>query len=127
MKWVYPNFTEEEIQCPCCGCLVHNADAMLRLQTLRNLMDEPIIINSAYRCTKHNIEVGGGSRSQHLYGKAFDIDVHNKSTEERMVLVNEALTAGFTGFGFYDNFLHIDTGEKRRWGAPWSTDDGLDS
>ena len=125
--WVYPNFTIEEMECPCCNVSMHNPDAMLRLQTLRTLLDRPLTINSAYRCTKHNIEVGGGVRSMHLYGKAFDIDVHNWDDADRALLVAEAHTAGFTGFGFYDNFLHVDTGDTRRWGAPWSMTDGINS
>ena len=114
----YPNFTREEIACPCCDKMIHDKDAMLRLQTLRNLVDRALHINSAVRCAKHNGEVGGGKRSQHLLGKAFDIDLTNWDDDDRELLVKEARTAGFTGYGYYNNFLHVDTGPARYWGTP---------
>ena len=121
MTWSekYPNFTQKEIQCDCCGKVDVDEGSMEKLQELRDFVDRPLTINSAVRCTSHNLSVGGGARSQHLSGRAFDIDLHNFTDEERLELVALAKQVGFTGFGYYDNFIHIDTGTKRKWGTPW--------
>ena len=55
----------------------------------------------------------------HLEGKAFDVSVRNFTKEARLNLVDTAAEVGFTGFGFYDTFLHIDTGDERYWGNKW--------
>lgn len=43
------------------------------LEPLREWINEPILINSGYRCPKLNKLVGGVSNSQHLTGEAADI------------------------------------------------------
>ena len=55
----------------------------------------------------------------HLEGKAFDVSVRNWTDEQKMTLVEVAKAVDFTGFGYYDTFLHIDTGPERHWGTPW--------
>ena len=115
----YPNFTVTEVECPCCNKNGVDEDALAKLQALRDEMGRGLKINSAYRCAKHNDSVGGGTRSQHLLGKAFDISVRGWPQEERMKMVEAAEEIGFTGFGYYDNFLHADTGPARFWNTPW--------
>lgn len=53
--------------------------------------------------------------SQHFHGKALDINMKGLSPAQRMDVVNKALAAGFTGFGFGRNILHLDTGPRRSW------------
>lgn len=43
------------------------------LQPLRDAWDEPLHINSGYRCPKLNAAVGGAPSSQHTKGEAADI------------------------------------------------------
>lgn len=45
------------------------------LQPLRNFAQEPININSGYRCRALNAAVGGVVRSQHLVGEAADLRI----------------------------------------------------
>jgi hypothetical protein len=70
-----------------------------------------ITINSAFRTPEYNNSVGGAKNSFHMSGQAFDIGgvVRN----ERFVVL--AKEVGFTGFGFYNSFTHIDTGPPRSW------------
>lgn len=56
-----------------------------------------------------------GDTSQHFFGKALDIDVTKMSNFQKRKLVDAALKAGFTGFGFGNTILHVDTGAKRSW------------
>ena len=75
MKW----FKEKEFVCRCCGELPpfarENIEALVEnvLDPLRERYGKPIIVNSGYRCAKHNREVGGASGSQHMRGEAADI------------------------------------------------------
>lgn len=45
------------------------------LQPLRDHLGQPIRINSGFRCFELNAAIGGSNRSQHIEGKASDIDV----------------------------------------------------
>lgn len=50
------------------------------LEKLRVLNgNQPIYINSGYRCPRLNTAVGGSKTSQHVFGQAADIDFGNKS------------------------------------------------
>ncbi len=114
--WRWPNFTPAEIASNGDGSVLINADAMDKLQLLRDLIGRPLIINSAYRDPIYNAKVGGAPLSMHKQGRAFDIALRG---HDRRQLARAAQAAGFTGFGYYNTFLHVDTGRKRSWGT-WS-------
>lgn len=111
--WHWPDFTPKEIACQGTGELLVDYHAMDCLQTFRDLIKNPVIINSAYRSESHNKAVGGVKGSQHRKGKAFDIRLTPKTP--RHLIHKYATKAGFTGFGDYTTFVHIDTGQKRSW------------
>lgn len=72
------NFTSDEFDCKCKGyCSKTEIDPKLveYLQKIRDYFGKPVIINSAYRCEKHNKAVGGASQSRHKFGQAADIKV----------------------------------------------------
>jgi peptidoglycan hydrolase-like protein with peptidoglycan-binding domain len=71
--------------------------------------------NGAYRDKRYNSSVGGASGSQHIDGRAFDIHVSNHSKEERLLLLQALVDAGFTGFGHGRSVIHADFGPKRFW------------
>lgn len=81
----------------------------------------PLPILSGYRDPETNARVGGARGSQHLHGNAFDVDVSGLSQAERINLANMARSAGFQGFGFYDNSMHFDVGAPRAWGPDYSS------
>lgn len=116
--WHWPNFSPAEIACRGTGKLRLNADALDRLQALRNALGKPLIVNSAYRSPEHNKRVGGAKASKHLEGTAFDISMANHDPE---TFIAAARKAGFKGIGTYpkSNFVHIDTGPARNWGDPF--------
>lgn len=109
--WRWPNFSPLEIACPCCGEVFLDVDAMDKLQRTREIMGKPLRINSAHRCPIHNARVGGAPLSQHKK-IAFDISTHG---HDRQKLYKACVDAGFTTFGFYTTFLHVDTRLGRRW------------
>lgn len=108
-------FTEQELSCPCCGVYSIKDDALARLNLMREILGRPMIINSAFRCSKHNKAVGGVGVSAHTLGKAFDVSLKG---HDRFKVLEAARQAGFNGYGFYETFLHVDAWARRSWFDP---------
>lgn len=58
---------------------------VLILEPLRTAIGQPIRINSAYRCNKVNLGVGGVWTSHHLLGLAADIHFENETQLNAMI------------------------------------------
>ncbi len=116
--WRWANFSPEEIACRGGGNIRIDEAALDKLQKLREKLDVPLIVHSAYRSSDYNRRVGGAEHSMHLQGAAFDISMANHDPD---AFEAAAQTVGFTGFGYYprQNFMHIDTGRARQWGDPF--------
>lgn len=113
------NFTIKEFVCKCgCNTLKIDGELLDLVQAIRYDLGLPVNIVSAYRCANHNRRVGGAKKSQHLYGRAADIDIkdflYRGYTYQE--LYDIAVKNGATGVGFYDTFIHVDT--RPRKGAP---------
>lgn len=111
--WPARFFKPQELACRCCGEVHVDPEALMRLDRLRMLLDKPVFVTSGYRCPAHNAAVGGAKNSLHLKGKAFDLPYGGAFGLQE--LLTRAQHAGFTGFGFYTRFLHVDTGPARCW------------
>lgn len=113
------NFSSDEFDCKCSGlCKITIIDPVLveRLQDMRNALKKPISINSGYRCAEWNKKVGGVGDSQHVHGKAADIQVSGLTGRE---LAAYARKSGFTSIGIGDNWIHVDTRNgKHDWRYP---------
>jgi len=109
------DFSPEELACRGTGTLRLHIDSVDRLQQLRDELDAPVMVLSAYRSMSHNRDVGGAPASRHLLGRAFDVWMGN---HDPAAFEAAARRHGFSGFGFYprSNFMHIDTGPAREWG-----------
>jgi len=90
-----------------------------QLQIIRNRVNVPIKINSAYRSPEHNDKIGGVKTSQHLLGKAADIVIEGYTPDETADLIEELISSGDIlqgGLGRYDSFTHYDIRKsKARW------------
>ncbi len=113
--WRWPTFSPAEIACRGTGKLLVNEPALDRLQALRDQLDKPLIVRSAYRSPEHNRAVGGAARSKHMDGSAFDIAMAN---HDPVAFEAAARAVGFLGFGFYprSGFIHVDLEPARQWG-----------
>lgn len=107
------HFNLSEFQCPCCKRVMLHRKLLKFLIKLRSVIDEPIYINSGYRCKSYNAQVDGVPTSYHLLGMAADIEVKSESMDDLAV---HADLVGITGIGVYSNFLHLDVRpHKERW------------
>lgn len=111
-SWPWQNFSPEKMASHGDGSLILVRPAMDALQAVRDVLGEPMYINSAYRDPIYNAQIGGAALSQHKVGDAFDISLRGL---ERHDLHNLCMKIGFTGFGFYQTFLHVDLGRPRHW------------
>ena len=92
------------------------------LQAIREHFNKPITITSGYRTAAHNAAVGGAKSSQHLLGKAADIQVAD-TTVEAVAAYAESLMPDWGGVGRYPvkagrtkGWVHVDTRpNKSRW------------
>lgn len=65
------------------------------LDPLREAYGKPIYVNSGFRCPKLNKEVGGKWNSEHLDGRAADIDVHSKEGNKQLFDLIQKLNLPF--------------------------------
>ena len=112
------NFAEEEFACKCCGVVKVSQALVDALQKLRDLLGKPIIVTNAYRCPKHNKEVGGAVNSLHMRGTAADITVEGMELDDLYRAVSKIPEFRNGGIGIYpqNNFIHVDLRSKKgRW------------
>ena len=110
------NLSRREMACQCsCGFNTVDVELVAMFELVRDLNGGvPITPLSGARCAFHNEKVGGGSRSQHLAGKAVDLPV--KNPREIYMKLDEMFPLMY-GLGLYDWGLHADVRAKRaRWG-----------
>ena len=103
-------FSDEETSCHC-GCGGNNVNPVLmqKLDALRELIGGPIEISCAFRCARHNAEVGGVSNSQHVLGNAADVqtpEYDHCNTPDQLAWFAEQI--GFDGIGIYPWGCHVD-------------------
>ncbi len=109
----WPNFRPDEpnLACPCCGEFFLDGWMMDGLQRIRKGLGRGVTVNSGHRCPIHNAHVGGAPLSEHRR-VAWDVSVLG---HDRAAVLRLALEYGFTTFGFYRTFLHVDPRPGRRW------------
>ena len=105
MKW----FKEKEFACKCCGQLPplarENVKALVSevLDPVREKLGMPIVVNSGYRCERHNKDVGGVRNSQHLRGEAADVTCSDLPRLKALIIENGKFDQLIT----YPTFLHV--------------------
>ena len=87
-----------------------NTEFLCLLDDLRELVGEPLKVNSSYRSVAKNQAVGGSSKSQHLLGNAVDLSCNNGVL--RLKIVQNALELGLS-VGVNKYFIHVDNRLKQ--------------
>lgn len=111
------NFKASEFQCKDGSNMVFlDLDLIEKLQALRDYFGKPVKIYSGYRTAAYNSKVGGANNSQHLHGRAADVQIEGVPPIE-VCRAMERL--GFSGIGFYKAFSHGDVrpGAKAFWNS----------
>ncbi len=106
-------FNRSEFTCKC-GCGFNTVDTKLLevITSVRKHFGQPVTITSGCRCLVYNRAVGGTKTSQHLLGRAADIQVRHIAPNA----VQEFLADTPGGLGRYATFTHIDSrSTKERW------------
>ncbi len=85
----------------------------LCFEEIRQPIDAPIRILSAYRTESHNRKVGGARRSQHVHGRGLDLDLPEGFSliDFLNIILGVARRPGslLRGIGVYNGFIHMDT------------------
>lgn len=79
--------------------------------------EKPLKLVSGYRTRQRNARLeGAASNSQHVHGRACDLNVPGVSPRSVADLAERI--PGVGGVGRYPSFTHVDTGPRgRRWGT----------
>ena len=122
-KQLSPAFRVREFRCRDGSDTIMVDQALpLLLQAIREHFGKPITITSGYRTATHNTAVGGAKSSQHLLGRAADIQVADTPVED-VAAYAESLMPDWGGVGRYPvksgrakGWVHVDTrAKKSRW------------
>ena len=128
-----PGFKVREFRCRDGSDVVMIDESLVvLLQCIREHFGKPVTITSGYRtaaqqvlagfCSAHSGVVGGAKSSQHLLGRAADIQVAGVSVED-VAAYAESLMPDWGGVGRYPvkagrtkGWVHVDTRpNKSRW------------
>ena len=111
----YPNFSEDEFRCPCCGKAPMDPLFIERLQTMRSFLGFALIPTSGYRCEAYNASLGGSDR--HPTGKAADLQMAPGRYEAAFLYAMKH----FRGKGLnksgphWEWFIHVDDVRDGLW------------
>ncbi len=110
------HFTDDEFLCHCgCGEKAIASSLVRLLEKIRVHFGVPVKVTSGRRCKIWNKAVGGTRSSQHLKGKAADIQVKGISPDQVADYVESLWRLG-GGLGRYHTFTHVDVRwNKARW------------
>ena len=112
------HFTHDEFTCPCCGGNKISINLVKKLDEARELAGIPFVINSGYRCKKHNKVVGGTITSSHLKGLAVDLKVTN--SRSRYIILTALIKVGFNRIGIGASFIHCDIDKDKSQNVIWT-------
>lgn len=111
------NFNRSEFGCKCkCDFDVVDAELLTVLEDVRrHFGDKPVTITSANRCNKHNKDIGGSTKSQHIFGKAVDFKIAWVHADDVADYLEEKFQSKY-GIGRYIGRTHIDVRQSvARW------------
>jgi uncharacterized protein YcbK (DUF882 family) len=113
------DFAESEwYSAQCAPHHLMNPDVMSKVQQLRDYMNQPLYLTSAYRCPEHPIEAAKIKPGQHSLGLAVDIFVTDSTMAGKIIAyaISELDVKGFA-YSYKGNFVHLDwrTGDRVTW------------
>ncbi len=118
VKQLSPAFRVREFRCrDGTDTILIDEGLVVLLQCIREHFGKPVTITSGYRTASHNTKVGGSKSSQHLLGRAADIQVQN-TDPLAVAAYAESLMPGWGGVGRYPKSRR--TRRARPAGCTWT-------
>lgn len=120
--WLH--FSLDELKCSHCGQCYMNPAFMTKLVKMREALEFPFFISSAYRCADHPDEAKKDSPGAHNTGRAVDILASGYQAD---LIVDHAKEHGFTRRGINQKgdhaqrFIHLDdltAADDPKYGSP---------
>jgi len=99
-------FWPYEFICPHCNAVKIDSRVVLIVNELRQSLNKPVIITSAYRCPDYNKQIGGAKNSAHMKGLALDIAIPNSNY--RFKVLEFLFKKGIRRIGIGKTFIHFD-------------------
>jgi uncharacterized protein YcbK (DUF882 family) len=99
-------------------------DLASAFEEVRALLNQPLLVVSAYRTPAWNRHVGGARKSQHVEGRALDlVPTRGLSLADLYDAIHAVArsTSRIRGIGRYPTFIHFDVRPSSRlivWTAP---------
>jgi len=119
MKQRSKSFHDKEFVCRDGSYIPMKDRAIEMIQAVRDELDKPIIINSAYRSPAYNKKIGGAPASKHMLAEAIDFSVPGMRPVDVYAVVLYVVQTKFKnlgGIGLYDTFVHVDCrNSSTRW------------
>lgn len=112
------HFSQWEFQCaePACNLSDMDEQLMQMLDDARDIANIPFRVNSAYRSKDWEILHHRDGSSSHTKGCAIDIRCLNSN--QRSIMLNAFVRAGFRRIGIYPRFIHVDC-DRSKPDAVW--------
>jgi uncharacterized protein YcbK (DUF882 family) len=122
-----PNFSRNEFACKgknCCDgsapispILTRGLEELRYLVTYKLKKDTPLIINSGFRCNRHNKAEGCAANSQHTLGTGADVRTPAGMTDDEFAELAERVEVFSNGgIGIYNGRIHVDVRRQEvRW------------
>jgi hypothetical protein len=88
-----------------------------QLQVARDILGEPMVFTSGYRCLRVNKAVNGVLTSAHLSGMA--VDIKFTSQDHAKKIIDAVIKAGFKRIGLGWSFIHVDIDLTKPHPACW--------
>ena len=101
--------------CSFCGGVSPVAPSLIDVCTyLREKVKVPLLVNSGFRCTQHNIKVNGAANSFHKKGLAADLTTKDPVDLYKLhtYAAHDKKIRELCGLILYKDFLHIDVRTK---------------
>lgn len=73
--YIFEYFRLKEFECRCCHHVLVHPDMLFKVNRIRQMLEVPVLVTSAFRCPAHNKEVGGHPESGHMRGECCDFQV----------------------------------------------------
>lgn len=87
-----------------------DADLIAKVQAIHAII--PLRITSGIRCEKHNIKIGGATRSYHIEGKAIDFVPFMGLEKCWKRIIDICKDLGIIGIRIYPVHVHVDSRAK---------------